>query len=446
VTPDPHQRPDLPADLAAIGRWLAEANPSHYRQLALYLQVMREVLPGSVDQALFQLVTQIHPGRYAALPQDQRALLHQRLVSLVQRSASLLTVEQLSGLAARQDRQRRQRQRQRQQRLVDRLIGSRLPVEGGSERGTGGPADSDLRSLDDLAALAGAGFGPSPAGSLPPGSVSLGMELPLRGSLVGWSADAVDPGAVEGDGPLDESDDGEELQDADRSAEAGPFAWDPFAMDSRLDQDDSRAEGVQLPSVDAPSEGDRAFWEDDGSPAAEELDEDPVGAGPWAAGGSGAGLLPRDPLQLEVWLRGYDQALARRLRNLSHAINGELMRFGLLPILLPASLLDAVLEGRIDTLGAAPNLLRLQLPMPLPGTDQPFQATVLLLRSTDLELDQPRLRQLRRELQRRRQEGHRMAQHFRRLQRRSQAREAEALWLQDIRTRQGNGQNPPPKP
>jgi hypothetical protein len=444
VTPDP-QRPDLPADLAAVGRWLAEANPSHYRQLALYLQVMREVLPGSVDQAIFQIVTQIHPGRYAALSADHRARLHRRLLSLVQRCASLLTVEQLSGLAARQDRQRRQRQRQHHQRLVDRLVGARLAGEDRSDRGSG-PADPELRSLDDLAAFAGAGLAPSTPGSLPPGSVSLGMALPLRGSLVGWSAAGGDHGGIDGDDPLDESDDGEEHRDGDGAAEPGLFGWGSIGMERRLDSEGSEAEAPFLPSDQALNALDDVLREVGGAFAADDLDGDPAAGGPWAAGGSGAGLLPRDPLQLEVWLRGYDQALTRRLRNLSHAINGELMRSGLLPILLPTSLLDAVLEGRIDTLGAAPNLLRLQLPMPLPGTEQPFQATVVLLRCTDLEMDQPRLRHLRRELQRRRQEGHRMAQHYRRLQRRRQAREAEALWLQDIRTRQREGQNPPPMP
>jgi hypothetical protein len=272
------------------------------------------------------------------------------------------------------------------------------------------------------------------------------MDLPLRGSLVGWSAEAVDHGAVDGDDPPEESDAGEQHRDGDGAAESGPFGWESIGMERRLDSEGSEAEPPFLPSDEALTELDEVLREVDGAFAAEDLDGDPAAGGPWAAGGSGAGLLPRDPLRLEAWLRGYDQALTRRLRNLSHAINGELMRSGLLPIQLPTSLLDAVLEGRIDTLGAAPNLLRLQLPMPLPGTDQPFQATVLLLRCTDLELDQPRLRHLRRELQRRRQEGHRMVQHYRRLQRRSQAREAEALWLQDIRTRQREGQTPPPMP
>ncbi len=434
MTTDP-QRSVLPTDLVGMGRWLAEANPGHYRQLALYLQVLRELLPASVDQAIFQLVTQIHPGRYAALPVDQRARLHQRLLSLVQGCASLLTVEQLSGLAARQDRQRRQRQQRRQQHLVERLIAARLAGDDNSDRGSG-PDDPDLRDLESFGAGAVGGFAPSAAGPamvLPPGSVSLGMDLPLRGNLVGWSAEASDPGDADFDDPFEDPSDQEDRPADEREGDPESFGWENDGLDPSMDLEGSEAEAALL-------EVERSF-------GAEERDGGAGSAGgPWAAGGNGAGLLPRDPVQLEIWLRGYDQALAQRLRNLSHAINGELMRSGLLPILLPTSILDAVLDGRIDSLGAPPNLLRLQLPMPLPGTDHPFQATVVLLRSIDLELDQPRLRQLRRELQRRRQEGRRMAQLFRRLQRRGQAREAEALWLQDIRTRQQGGQNPSPTP
>jgi hypothetical protein len=165
-------------------------------------------------------------------------------------------------------------------------------------------------------------------------------------------------------------------------------------------------------------------------------------------GTSSGGLLPRQPLALLAWLELHELALARRLRNLSHALNVELLRAGLLQALLPASLLDAVLEGRIDPQGAPPNLLRLLLPMALPGLENPLQATVVLLRCGDLELEQPRLRTVRRELQRRRQESRRMAQHYRRLQRRLQTREAEALWLQDIHQRRPGPPTPsdPPSP
>ena len=57
-------------------------------------------------------------------------------------------------------------------------------------------------------------------------------------------------------------------------------------------------------------------------------------------------FMPTMPLELLRWLDGLDQAIVRRLRNLSHAINVELLRAGLASSLLPMSLLDAVLNGQ----------------------------------------------------------------------------------------------------
>jgi hypothetical protein len=142
------------------------------------------------------------------------------------------------------------------------------------------------------------------------------------------------------------------------------------------------------------------------------------------------GQLPDDPLSLLHWLDGLEAALSRRLRNLSHAINVELLRVGLSGSLLPVSLLDAVLAGQLEPQPAPPNLLRLRLPFPADDAS-PLQVMAVLLRSVDLELEEPRLRTCRRRLQQHRQEVRRMAQQFQRLQRRREAHEAEQLWLRD---------------
>lgn len=144
------------------------------------------------------------------------------------------------------------------------------------------------------------------------------------------------------------------------------------------------------------------------------------------------GTLPNDPALLMIWLAGFELALGRRLRNLSHALNVELLRLGVSRTLLPVSLLDAVLAGQLDTLEAPTNLLRLPMPFgPDPGADR-LEAMAVLLRPADLELALPKLRTCRTRIQQHRQEVRRMAQHYRRIQRRVQALEAEQLWLQDI--------------
>ena len=142
--------------------------------------------------------------------------------------------------------------------------------------------------------------------------------------------------------------------------------------------------------------------------------------------------MPTEPALLLAWIGGFEQALSRRLRNLSHALNVDLLRLGLTTTLLPVSLLDAALTGQLESLEAPANLLRLPLPFGPEPTAGRLESVAVLLRPADLEQDLPKLRTCRTRIQQHRQEVRRMAQHYRRLKRRVQALEAEQLWLQDI--------------
>lgn len=154
-----------------------------------------------------------------------------------------------------------------------------------------------------------------------------------------------------------------------------------------------------------------------------------------------SGLMPSEPLPLLHWFDALDAALARRLRNLSHALNVEVVRLGLGSALLPLRLLEAAAEGQLEVLNAPANLLRLALPS-LPTAGLSSEAVVLLLRPADLEAEQSRLRTCRVRLQQARQEIRTMAQTYHRLESRLQALEAEQLWLHDHSTAQ-MGRTPP---
>jgi hypothetical protein len=92
----------------------------------------------------------------------------------------------------------------------------------------------------------------------------------------------------------------------------------------------------------------------------------------------------------------------------------------------------------VDSAPAPSHLLQLPLPVALPGLPPGLPAIAVLLRRTDLEIEEPRLRTCRRRLQQHRQELRRMAGRFRRLERRLAIHQAERLWLQDL--------PPPPHP
>jgi len=516
--------PDLPTSLEGIREAMAAANPQLYRHVALYLQVLRAVLPDRVRQACFHLATQVHAQRYLRLSAAERLALHRRLEQRVARCSSLLTVEQLNVLAAELAREEQQRQQQRQQELLQELL----------QRAETG--DSEDQEPDDTAS------GPAPSGlapdgetgaDLPPGSVRLASSPPLTGGSFAWpmpprpapsradllledllqaAADSTaDSTGARHSADSDESDQYADSADsADSGADTdGPRARDKQARDKQYDEqydehdndryderyDEYGATDPDPGAAPAPQPGepaaadaarsrpgqglDAAAAADDQAGDADRLQEalaeaggmaallDPaalaaliaaahpaagatatarLGSAPPAASpdpgasppleraqpADSPGLLPRDPLLLLQWLDGVERALTRRLRNLSQAINGDLLRCGLSRGLLPVSLLEAVLHGQVETLASPANVLRLQLPFGLKPGAPPLQALAILLRRVDLEMEEPRLRTCRRRLQQHRQEVRRMAHQYRRLQRRLQAHEAERLWLQDI--------------
>ena len=503
---------------------LAASNPTLYRHLALYLQVLRQVLPARVEQACFHLATQVHPQRYAALPDQERQALHGRILALVQRCSSLLTVEQLTALADQIDREAQHRQRRQQRELLEQLSSGAAALDPDDDEDAPGAQHRpavDMSEDPDLSAA------DSP---LPAGSIRLDFSLPLSGPVGRWRAmappaperarqDSPKPAEFQEQRPHGEAAAGSHEAGTRRDSGAddeevcaaglppGPSALDPEACDpdaadlDAADLDTTDLDATGSDAIDADAMALDSLDLDTTDSGATDLDATNLGAtdldatdldstdleatapelmdpevmelaayslqqrqaqGPDAAEilkivreamddsrdrGRQAvpppdqaadspwrdGQLPRDPTTLLRWLDGIEQALLRRLRNLSHALNVELLRVGISRGLLPVSLLDAVLEGQVDTMASPSNVLHLQLPFSLrPGMAE-VHALAILLRPVDLEMDEPRLRTCRRRLLQQRQELRRMAHQFRRLQRRLQAHEAERLWLQDIR-------------
>lgn len=339
--------------LRAIQARLVEQIPNLYRDLALYLQVLRDGLPVSLDQACSHLATQVHPRRYNRLHPAERQQLHQRLKTLLRSCCSLLTVEQLLNLASQMARERQRLALREHTRLLHSL----------DEGMKGQSLEGEL------------GISFSPGDPLPAGSVHLNLAPPLSGEVFPLSmlpSGELHPPSQEGD-----------------QEEEASFRFPTLESFAAL------SEGLSPPDL------------------------------PWSSG-----QLPRDPVLLLHCLDGLNAALGRRLRNLSHSVNLELVRAGLIPSVVPVPLLDAVLLGQIEPQGAPANLLRLSLG-PADGGSFQDQPMGVLLRTVDLEMEQPRLRTCRRRLLHHRQEILKMAETSHRLQRRLQAHHAERLWRHD---------------
>jgi hypothetical protein len=426
-------RDDVKRQLAHHQGQLAVSNPDLYRHLALYLQVLRSGLLTAVQQACFHLATQVEPSRYQELPSLQRQHLHQRMVSLVARTTTLLTVEQVAHLAGQLERKRRNTKRSNQERLIAAL---------------------EARASMD---------GDAPSLPVPEGSINLGMALPLAPELFEPRSisgllpmeDGSSPfGDQESQGPSQEDDSDFELpSDRDgaehlQAVEAMVAAFGEVlasslqakGLEGSLLSDDSDEDSGNDSDESSGDDSDESS-RDDNNDASDEVSGDiepetrPLA--PWDQA-----HLPRNPVDLLLWLDGFERAIAQRLRNLSHALNVELLRQGVSRSLLPVSLLDAALKGQLEPLSAPANVLRVPLPFGSPDGPASLEARAVLLRLSDLELEQPKLRTCRSRVQQHRQELRRMAQHYRRLERRLQSLEAEQLWLQDITTAQATPKTP----
>ena len=353
---------------------LLASNPKLENHLALYLQVLRDGLLAAVQQACFHLATQVYPDRYGGLEPSSRQLLHRRLVQLVQRANGLLSLERVVGHAAQIARQQQRERRSQRRRVLDSIAEFGAEQEEGPEQGPEEGRDKG-----------------------PEGSVHLGMALPISSDFLtprGERPQPAGPAESDGEGEGDGDRDGDGESDGDGDGDGGQDSM--LAVLAEAFQD---WQGKVPPSAPTP-------WDGEG--------------------------LPTTPDQLLAWIGGFELALSRRLRNLSHALNGELLRLGISRTVVPLNLLDAALAGELELVEAPANLLRLPLPLGMEPDLGRIEAMAVLLRPADLELELAKLRTCRTRIQQHVQEVRRMAQHYRRTQRRVQALEAEQLWLQDI--------------
>ena len=103
-------------------------------------------------------------------------------------------------------------------------------------------------------------------------------------------------------------------------------------------------------------------------------------------------LLPQSPMGLYEWMISMDTALIRRLRDLSHCINTELLKSGLVNTLVPVNILDAALSGQLISSKSISNILTLKLPTNSSLGSGGVDIDCLLITPSDMEFDNLRLR------------------------------------------------------
>ena len=345
--------------------------PHLYREQARYLELVRRILPTAVKAAIRHLLCSLSPLHRASLS-DHQKVLQQRIDALVQRASSMITIEQLLVLAVRlQDEERRSRVQQFRN-LADRASSS---VE-------------------------------TPVVDAPSPGIELGLDLPLeRPDLLEGLLPNDPPSAAEDQLDRSEATDPQSLTPPDSGSELSELEIlrSLFVMAGEsLDQVESSQESQSgLESGDSNQE-----------PMAQLSDQ----------------LMPSTASGLLSWMDSVDSALIRRLRNVSHAVNVELMRAGVTRSLLPIQLLDAVNSGQLPSQSAPSNVLRLTLPLSLAGDDQGMDTACVLMRPSELEFDDHALRRSRSQLRLQRRDLSTLLLKERHWLRRASVREVQNDW------------------
>ncbi len=364
--------------------------PKIYHDQDSYLAALRNLLLNAAKQAVFILSTEREENHLNRLTPEQRIAFHQVIEDLVRNCSSLLTIEQIRDLVAVMEREKKLKKAQAKQQFLNSLAHSA----------------TDMRK--DY-------------------SVTLGLDPPLENTSYLENLFAIDDEQNQESVCLDGIGTPKEGINDDFTEEINQISADKRSLHSSgssLEGKNSELEILQTLFVMA---GD--VMESETSVKSKSSDStfndenflsgvlDPE-----------RGFLPDNSLALASWVELFELALSRRLRNLSHAINVELLRAGLINSLLPLGVLDAVIKGQIESMSVNSNILSLRIPIPTHVGHSGMDVSCILIRTSDLEFENPTLRLYRKKIKDHRNLLLKMVKQHRHWQNRSIAKEAQEQW------------------
>ena len=346
-----------------------------YRDQALYLQVLRDEVQAATRQALFSLLSEVDPARFSRLSAFERNRFHAAVDDLTKRCSVLLTVEQLMHLVRQMHDEQRRQQAHASREMLQGLSKNLQETKTATQ-----PEQPDPPPLNR---------------SDPAGSVHLSLASPLGSSPVA-------PQKTADESQNEVSDGSETVMPSDEDDQPQSSDLDVLQSLFQLAGDVMQPSGpVEDWMLDAPTS------------SSHEGDDH---------------LLPTRPDALLYWMQSMDLALSRRLRNLSHAVNVQMLRAGLAQALLPITLLEAVQRGQMETQPTASNVLRIRLPLAMGELEPGMDVFSILIRTSELEFDSHRLRRCRSRLREHHHALTKMVGQQRHWERRSLDREARTHW------------------
>ena len=325
-----------------------------YSVNSLYLEEVRKVLPQVIRTSLLSLFTDRLGDDFGFSTVKSRKIFQLKIDKLVSDNISLLTIEHLNELAKKIDEENF-----RHINNAKAEIANSLNIKNNSEKQE---AFNDVDSIN--------------ISSIPP--------LENLSITEGWNGELKGPYSI---------DDKEDSYIKSKIIESDSFAEKTYKENKPLKDDDKNSDTFNLKSNEIEILQSLFALTDDSnlSDLDSKKDESTHESNFYENSGNNR-LLPQSPIGLYEWMISIDTALVRRLRDLSHSINTELLKSGLVNTLVPVNILDAALAGQLISSQSISNILTLKLPTNSSVGSGGLDIDCLLITPSDMEFDLPRLR------------------------------------------------------
>ncbi len=371
-------------------------NAEIYKINAYYLQLIRSILPVVVKEAIFQIILLNQHNPELLTQNNTKESFQNKVDKILSDYISFLTIENLIIFSSNLEK--------------DDLIGTQektLPVK---------------NSKDSLE------FFPLSDNSYITKSIELSLSIPTQNEidLENWDMPINSNSSYDFSSEV-EDDMSEEIECEEEGNISSDF--DKDHLDSKIepkDQDILKSIFMMAGEIISPM---RKSVQSKKKNSVDVKDIDEIDEN------SNDNLLPQSPDELIRWTFSVEAALIRRLRNLSHLINIELLRVGLINSYIPQNLLDAAISGQLNSVHAPSNILKLRLPV-APTSNNEIDISCLLVRLSELEFDHLKLRQCRQKLIQQRNILLKMIRQQQYWQSRSLAKEVREQWWKNTQKNQ----------
>ncbi len=328
-------------------------SPYVYRVNSFYLEELRNFLPQTIKTTLFSLITDRLGDDFGFSTVSSRKTFQLKIDKLVSDNISLITIEHLTELAKKIDEENI-----RHFNNAKDQISNSLHMKNDSEKSESSSGASSI-------------------------NISLIPPLENLSLTEGWNGELKAPYSIDEKEPYVKG----KISDSEDIIKNTNNETSSFKDDLKnLDTFNLKSNEIEiLQSI-------FSFTDESSLSELDSKTEDSSIAPNSCAEVKNNRFLPQSPTGLYEWMISIDAALVRRLRDLSHSINTELLKSGLVNTLVPLNILDAALSGQLISSKSISNILTFKLPTNNPLVSGGLDIDCLLITPSDMEFDNPRLR------------------------------------------------------